>query len=71
MPTGYPIEIADADSGSIKIAGVCTFTDPDCQPGAHWFDGGGAPSDLFGLDGDYYLDVDSGNVWRKDGGSWA
>lgn len=33
MGNPYPIDIADADSGVVRLAGVATFTDPDNQPG--------------------------------------
>ena len=67
--TGYPVEIYDA-YGTIRLKGNCQFTDPAYQPGAKWYDGGGPPSDTYGADGDYYLDDDTGAVYRKDGGTW-
>jgi hypothetical protein len=33
MANPYPIEIADAGDGSVKVAGKATFTDPANQPG--------------------------------------
>jgi len=35
------------------------------EPGAKWFDGHGPPTSIPGAhEGDYYLDVDTGTVYR-------
>ena len=36
-----------------------------------WHDGAGTPGELLGSEGDYYLDKDSGDVYRKTGGTWG
>jgi hypothetical protein len=66
----YPIEILNADSSTLLLTGNLCFSDPDKIPGARWYDGGGPPTDNYGVDGDYYLDNDTGAVYRKDGGTW-
>ena len=66
---GYPVDFSDPD-GTVRMSGTLSFTDPDLVPGARWYDGGGPPTDNYGVDGDYYLDDDTGTVYRKDGGTW-
>ena len=39
--------------------------------GATWLSGNGAPAATAGSDGDLYLDVDSGDVFRRSAGAWA
>ncbi len=39
--------------------------------GATWFNGVGAPSAATGVNGDYYLDTNLGNVFKKTGGAWT
>jgi hypothetical protein len=41
------------------------------DPGAVWFDGAADPTDDVGIDGDYYLNHTSGDVFRKVTGAWA
>ena len=36
-----------------------------------WLAGSGNPSDVLGVDSDFYLDVSTGNVWQKDSGTWG
>ena len=67
--TGYPFELTGAHGGT-RLVGTITFTDPLEQPGARWYDGGGPPDDRYGTDGDYYLDDDNGDVYRKENGVW-
>jgi hypothetical protein len=43
----------------------------DGLDGSVWHDGSGAPAGGLGVDGDYYLDVDTGDVYNKTGGLWA
>ncbi len=66
----YPVAYTDT-TGVVRLIGTLAFTDPSLVPGARWFDGGGPPSNSYGDDGDYYLDDDTGNVYRKEGGTWA
>lgn len=41
------------------------------QDGSTWFNGTGAPTTATGVDGDYYLDTDTGDVFRKSSGAWS
>lgn len=43
---------------------------PPGDAGSRWFDGEGEPGEAIGVDGDYYLDALSGDVYHKDG-SWT
>jgi hypothetical protein len=36
-----------------------------------WYTGSGAPDDGTGVDGDLYLDTDTGDVYQKAGGTWG
>lgn len=38
--------------------------------GAQWFAGHGAPDNATGQNGDFYIDVDTGNIYEKMGGNW-
>lgn len=40
-------------------------------PGSVWYNGSGVPSNTLGVDGDYYLDNATGNVYNKVAGSWT
>ena len=40
-------------------------------PGAAWRNGSGAPTGGLGINGDYYLDDDNGDVYFKSGGSYS
>lgn len=39
--------------------------------GSQWRDGSGAPSNSLGGDGDYYLDNDTGDYYKKSGGAYS
>lgn len=39
--------------------------------GTIWRDGSGPPSNGLGVDGDYYLDVDTGDVYKKTAGTYS
>lgn len=39
--------------------------------GATWRDGSGAPSNALGVDGDYYLDDDTGDVYNRASGTYS
>lgn len=41
------------------------------KDGSTWYNGNGAPGSDLGLDGDYYLDTGSGNIYNKKEGSWS
>lgn len=41
------------------------------KPGSVWFNGAGAPTQETGLDGDYYLDSETGDVYNKASNTWS
>jgi len=43
----------------------------DGAPGSVWREGSGPPDDATGIDGDYYLDASSGDVYRREAGSYV
>ena len=53
---------AQGDTGPQGVAGV---------PGSKWYNGTSAPADTLGVDGDYYLNTATGDVYAKAGGTWA
>ncbi len=76
----------DTSSGDVyeKAGGswsvVCNITGPagtngtngtNGDPGSVWRDGTGAPSGGLGIDGDYYLDDATGDVYLKAAGSYS
>lgn len=40
-------------------------------PGSVWYNGSGAPAGGLGVDGDYYVDDDTGDVYQKVAGVWG
>lgn len=40
-------------------------------PGSKWYNGSGAPSNSLGVDGDYYINNDTSDVYQKVAGSWT
>lgn len=52
-------------------AGATGATGAPGAPGSVWYDGSGAPAGGLGIDGDYYLDTDNGDVYFKASGSWS
>lgn len=38
--------------------------------GATWLSGTGVPADTLGVDGDFYLRSDTGDVYKKAAGTW-
>lgn len=40
-------------------------------PGSVWREGSGAPSNALGIDGDFYLDGDTGDVYEKAAGAYS
>ena len=43
----------------------------DGAPGSVWREGTGAPADALGIDGDFYLDDATGDVYQKAGGTYS
>jgi microcystin-dependent protein len=46
-------------------------TGPQGAPGSVWFEGTGTPAAGTGINGDFYLDDFTGNVYQKTAGAWA
>jgi len=44
---------------------------PAGAPGSVWRDGTGVPSNALGIDGDYYLDHSTGDVYLRTGGTYS
>lgn len=44
---------------------------PGVYSGATWFDGVGLPSDATGANGDFYVDLNTGNIFQKVAGTWG
>ncbi len=44
---------------------------PQGTPGSVWYNGVGVPPPLVGIDGDYYLDNPTGDVYQKQAGAWV
>jgi hypothetical protein len=65
------------DTGPIGPTGPTGSTGPTGPtgdtgaPGASWLSGVGAPAPSLGADADLYLDVPTGRVYRKSGGTWS
>jgi hypothetical protein len=63
--------IFDKQSDTWILAGTLRAPAPDpalAPPG--WHSGAGSPDPGFGVDGDFYLDQDSGRVFRKQAATW-
>ena len=43
---------------------------PKGDPGSGWLTGEGAPDNSQGRNDDLYLDTDTGDVYKKGGGTW-
>lgn len=61
---------ANGSQGIQGIQGIQGDQGPAGVNGSTWHSGSGAPSSDLGTSGDYYLDIVSGNVYKKNG-SWA
>ena len=55
-------------SGTLGATGG---TGTDGADGATWYSGSGTPSSEMGNDGDYYLDTNAYDVYKKTSGTWA
>ncbi len=60
------VSIAFSRTGNVGSTGS---TGSSGAPGSVWYTGTGAPSGGLGINGDYYLDTASGNVYHKDTGN--
>ena len=72
-------EYMNARTASISVvAGETTTVDPvELDPSSHdpyestaWHTDSGPPTSELGEDGDFYLDLDNGDVWQKVAGVW-
>lgn len=61
---------ATGATGPAGPTGATGDTGPAGADGATWLDGAGAPGSGVGDVGDFYLDVETGDVYRKAGGGW-
>jgi hypothetical protein len=72
MANPYPVEIADADSGVVRVAGAATFTDPSNQPGGSTLPiqtGEGSPVATVTptAAGYLYIDTTNGTIYQASG----
>ena len=58
-------------TGTVGPAGPSGPAGAPGEPGSVWRNGSGVPSDTLGIDGDFYLDVITGDVYRRASGSYA
>ncbi len=80
-PGGYQFWLKDSSDVTIypypidrvtnTIDGIQGVQGLQGTPGSVWRDGSGTPSSLMGIDGDYYLDNVSGDVWCRVTGVYA
>ena len=56
-----------------QLSGAVMFTPQEIAefPKTSWLAGTGTPSDSLGVDGDMYLEGDTGDVYQKENGTWA
>ena len=54
-----------------NITGPTGATGATGAPGAVWRSGSGAPSNGLGIDGDWYVNTDNGDVYFKSGGTYS
>jgi hypothetical protein len=71
--TGFVTDIAQATNvrGLQGIQGIPGTNGTNGANGATWRSSTGAPSNALGVDGDFYLDIATGNQYKKDAGSYA
>ena len=55
----------------LDIGGGSTGTGTPGAPGSVWYNGAGVPSSVLGINGDYYLNNQGGDVYKKTGGVWS
>jgi hypothetical protein len=56
---------------SNQLCGLYNDVNDGVLDGSEWFVGSGAPNDANNNDGDLYLDSDTGDVYKKDSGTWG
>ena len=55
----------------MNIKGPQGISGNNATPGSRWFFGTEDPLSSFGTNIDYYLEIDSGDIWAKATGSWV
>jgi hypothetical protein len=71
---GFTVSGVFGKVGDLSDAiGAVTFTDigAGVVAGTVWYEGHGVPASSLGVSGDFYLDVDTGDVYKKTGSSWG
>ena len=58
-------------AGPTGPTGATGPTGPQGTPGTVWYSGAGAPASGTGIDGDYYLNTATGDVYHKVSGAWG
>jgi hypothetical protein len=54
----------------VAVSGPTGATGPMGAPGNRWYAGVSSPSDLVGNNDDFYINVSSGDIYQKAGGTW-
>ena len=57
--------------GPQGVAGPPGPAGPPGTPGSVWYNGSGAPPNILGMDGDYYLNNLTDDIYFKVSGSWT
>jgi hypothetical protein len=60
----------EGPEGDVGPAGPAGADGADGAPGSVWWSGSGFPSAGLGIEGDYYLDVSTGDVYSKSPTGW-
>lgn len=71
VTTGAAGSSAIINNSGTSGAAVFDFTIPRGDAGSVWRDGTGVPSNALGLNGDYYLDDATGNVYLRTSGTYS
>jgi hypothetical protein len=58
-------------TGATGLAGAAGADGADGADGSVWWNGTGAPDSSLGVDGDFYLNLDNGDVYNRVSGSWT
>ncbi|MEI6558285.1 MAG: hypothetical protein WCO00_07730 [Rhodospirillaceae bacterium] len=68
---GSPSGSIRGASGATGAAGATGSQGPAGPAGSAWHEGSGAPASGLGGNGDYYLNISTGDVYTKAAGSWG
>jgi len=58
-------------SGWISQGVLSGSRGPDGTPGSIWYQGSGVPSDILGINNDFYVDVSGNNYYNKQADTWG